>query len=119
MVNVSAAGTYNLNVRVASPNTTAAYHVEVDGNNVTGSVTVPNTGGWQTYQTLTKTGVSLSAGQHILRVVIDNGGMNFNWLSVTTSAHAGAVSINAGGPAVGSFIADADFSGGNAFTSTN
>ena len=83
-VNVTSAGTYSLNVRVASPNTTSAYHIEVDGANVTGSVAVPNTGGWQTYSTLTKTGVSLSAGQHILRLYVDAGGMNFNWLSVTS-----------------------------------
>jgi len=83
MVNVTAAGTYSVNVRVASPNATSAYHVEVDGTNVTSSVTVPNTGAWQTYTTLTKTGVNLTAGAHTLRLVVDNGGMNFNWLSVT------------------------------------
>src|SRR5579859_4969141 len=89
MVNVTASGSYNLNVRVASANTGSAYHVEVDGNNVTGSMTVPNTGGWQTWTTVTKSAVSLSAGQHILRLYVDNGGMNLNWISVSTGSSGG------------------------------
>ncbi len=81
MVNVTSAGTYSINVRVASANTNAAYHIAVDGTNVTGTIAVPNTGGWQTWQTISKTGVSLSAGPHVLRLYADNGGVNFNWLS--------------------------------------
>ena len=38
------------------------FHAEIDGVNVTGSLTVPNTGGWQTWTTVTKTGVNLTAG---------------------------------------------------------
>src|SRR5258707_313972 len=82
-VNVTSTGTYNFNFRVASPNTGSTFHMEVDGNNVTGTLTVPNTGGWQTYTTQTKSGLFLSAGQHVLRWYIDNGGMNLNWFSVS------------------------------------
>jgi hypothetical protein len=98
MVNVTSAGTYSINVRAASTSATSTYHVEVDGTDVTGTMTVPNTGGWQTYQTLTKTGVSLSAGAHTLRLYINNGGMNFNWLSVSgggpTPTPGGSTMIN-------------------------
>jgi len=124
-VNVTSAGSYNLNVRAASPNTTSAYHVEVDGTSVTGSVTIPNTGGWQTYSTLTTTGVSLTAGQHILRLVVDNGGMNFNWISISVSGATATptptliVAIDAGGAANGSYIADADFDSGTAYSDTS
>jgi hypothetical protein len=57
----------------------------VDGTNQTGSIAVPDTGGWQTYQTIS-TNIQLTAGQHVLRVVFDamnaNGGVgNFNWFS--------------------------------------
>src|SRR5258708_29565647 len=34
-------------------------------------------------QTVTKTGVSLSAGAHTLRWFVDNGGMNFNWMNLS------------------------------------
>ncbi len=105
MVNVTSAGTYSINVRAASTSATSTYHVEVDGTDVTGTMTVPNTGGWQIFQTLTKTGVSLTAGAHTLRLYVNNGGMNFNWLSVsggggptaTPSGSPTMINNNAGG----------------------
>jgi len=62
--------------------------MEVDGADVTGTMTVPMTGAWTTWTTMTKTGVALSAGPHVIRVVMDtNGGngtsvANFNWFTV-------------------------------------
>ncbi len=60
---------------------------KVDGVNVTGTMTVPNTGGWQMWTTLTKTGVTLAAGQHVVRLAMDGNGAtggvgNVNWLAV-------------------------------------
>ena len=49
-------------------------------------MSVPNTGGWQIWQTVTKTGLSLTAGAHVIRLVFEtgtaeNGGVgNYNWL---------------------------------------
>ena len=68
---VHASGSYTLQARVASPAAGATFHVEVDGVNVTGTLSVPATGGWQAWQTITRAGISLSAGPHLLRVVID------------------------------------------------
>jgi hypothetical protein len=54
----------------------------------TGLVSVPNTGGWQPWQTVTKTGLSLTAGPHVIRLVfetgtMENGGVgNYNWVRV-------------------------------------
>ena len=82
---VTTTGTYRLNVRIANQGTGGKFHVEVDGVNVSGSMALPNTGGWQTWQTVTKTGIALSAGSHTLRLVMDtgtveNGGVgNHNW----------------------------------------
>src|SRR5439155_21991611 len=86
-VNVVAAGTYAIDVRVASNGAGGTFHIEVNGVNETGPITVPNTGGWQTLQTITKTGVSLSAGTQVIRVVMDSIGAsgsiaNFNWFAV-------------------------------------
>jgi hypothetical protein len=84
-VNVSSSGTYTLEFRVASAVNGGTFHLEVDGANVTGTMTMPNTGGWQTWQTVTKTGVNLSAGQRVLRLVADTSGGNFNWIRFATS----------------------------------
>jgi subtilisin family serine protease len=71
---VNTAGTYMLQARVASFSGGGSFHVEVDGIDVTGSLAIPNTGGWQTWQTVTRSGVSLTAGPHLMRVVFDVAG---------------------------------------------
>jgi hypothetical protein len=70
-VNVAAAGTYTLAVDIGATVTGRTFHVEFDGVDVTGPMTVPNTGNWSVFQTVTKTGVSLSSGQKVMRIVID------------------------------------------------
>jgi phosphatidylserine/phosphatidylglycerophosphate/cardiolipin synthase-like enzyme len=92
-VNVAAAGTYTLEVRLASSLGGARFHIEANGVNVTGPLTFPTTGSTQTWGTLTKTGVNLPAGAQRLRLVIDstnaNGGVgNINYFRITGSSSA-------------------------------
>jgi hypothetical protein len=86
-VNVAAAGTYAIDVRLASSGAGGTFHVEVNGVNKTGPIAVPNTGGWQNWTTVTKTGVALAAGPQLIRIVMDTIGpsgsvANFNWWTV-------------------------------------
>jgi hypothetical protein len=69
-VNVTTAGTYTVNVRVASAGQGGTFHLEMNGVDVTGSLTVPDTGGWQNWQTVSRT-VSLTAGPQVARLVMD------------------------------------------------
>ncbi len=79
-VNVAAATTYQANFRVASANTGATFHLEdASGNNLSGPIAVPNTGGWATWTIVTKN-ITLPAGQQVLKVVEDTGGFNFNYI---------------------------------------
>jgi carbohydrate binding protein with CBM6 domain/pectate lyase-like protein/putative Ig domain-containing protein len=81
-VNVTSAGTYTLQARVASPNNGESFHVEINGANVTGSIVIPNTGGWQTYQTITiTTAPLLTTGVQTMKVVEETSGFNFEWLN--------------------------------------
>src|SRR5206468_7479175 len=66
-VTIATSSNYTVGVRAASNGAGGTFHIEVDGTDKTGPITVPNTGGWQTWTTLTKTGVSLPAGTHVLR----------------------------------------------------
>lgn len=75
-VNVTAAGTYRADVSLAAGTSGGTFHIEFDGVDVTGPMSVPNTGGWGNYQTVSKSGISLSAGQHIMRIVMDSNGSN-------------------------------------------
>ena len=75
-----------MSFRIASTASGGTFHVEADGVNVTGSVTLPNTGGWQAWTTITKT-ITLSTGTQVLRLVVDGAGSNgtvanFNWIAV-------------------------------------
>jgi carbohydrate binding protein with CBM6 domain len=87
-VTVGTANTYAIDVRVASNGAGGVFHIEVDGNDATGAMTVPNTGGFQIWRTITAAGVSLTAGPHVIRVVMDSVGPitgsvgNFNWFEV-------------------------------------
>ena len=86
-VKVNAAGTYAIDVRVAAKGAGGTFHIEVNGVDKTGPIAVPDTGGWQVWRTLTKTGVALAAGQQVVRVVMDTNGAsgsvgNFNWFAV-------------------------------------
>jgi methionine-rich copper-binding protein CopC len=85
-VNVAASGTYQLSLRVASSGQGGKFHVDFGGVNATGTLTIPNTGGWQNWQTIT-TNVHLTAGQQIMQVDWDTNGAsgyvgNLNWVTV-------------------------------------
>ena len=89
-VNVAAAGTYDLDIRVASSGSGGTFHIEVDGVDQTGRLTVPNTRGWQTWVTIRKSGITLRAGSQVWRVVMDTNGTtgavgNFNYFKVALS----------------------------------
>ncbi len=87
-VNVSAAGNYDIAVRVAGA-VGGTVRLEFDGVDKTGNLTVPNTGGWQSWQTVTATGVSLSAGSQIMRIYMNSGGYNLNNVTITTASGGG------------------------------
>jgi alpha-L-arabinofuranosidase len=84
-VNVQTSGTYDISARVASPYAGKALRVLVDGKDVTGSVAIPNTGGWQKWQTVIRSRINLDAGAHAITIVAITDGFNFNWLSVAAT----------------------------------
>ena len=81
---VNATGTYNLSTRVAAAVSGSQFHFEVDGVNVTGKMTVPNTGDWDRYTTLTHGPILLTAGQHRVRLFIDAAGSHGFAANVST-----------------------------------
>jgi hypothetical protein len=74
-VNVAAAGSYTVAFRVAVLGQGGTFHLTMNGADVTGRLTVPNTGGWQNWQTVTAA-VTLSAGPQTARLVMDSSGVN-------------------------------------------
>ena len=84
-VQIAVAGHYDIAARVASPHTGKTYNLLVAGGDITGAVSVPNTGGYQKWQTVTRPRVYLPAGMHKLRFSSSTGGFNLNWLSLQRS----------------------------------
>ena len=75
---VATTAAYTLELRVASQGTGGTGHVEIDGVNVTGSIVIPTTGGFQTWTSVFVPGIPISAGSHVFRLVIDtNGGSGY------------------------------------------
>jgi beta-xylosidase/predicted nucleic acid-binding Zn-ribbon protein len=79
-VNVTSDGVYDLDLRMAADGDDKILHIEMDGKDVSGAINVPNTGGWQTWQTVTVNGINLTAGEHIMRIAFDASYMNLNYV---------------------------------------
>ncbi|HEY7116924.1 MAG TPA: carbohydrate-binding protein [Tepidisphaeraceae bacterium] len=106
-LNVATAGTYTLSTRVASSGTGGQFHVELDGANKTGTLSVPDTKGWQTYTNVSKSGVALTAGQHVIRVKMDSVGHlgytgNFDSFRFTLAGATSSGSTSTPAPVAGS-----------------
>ncbi len=86
--NVTQAGSYDVYLRVASPNGNGRLALLVDGNALTGTVNVPNTGGWQNYQTVRIRNKFLSAGNHVFRLNVIASGVNINFWSAWAAQSA-------------------------------
>ncbi len=96
-VNVTATGTYTIETRVAALGAGGQFRIEVDGADKTGTLSVPNTGAWNAYAVVSKTGVSLAAGTHMVRLAMLANGAGgavgaFDWIKITRE-QCSAVSI--------------------------
>ena len=81
-VDVEADSNYAVQLRVSSAFTDSAFRVEVDGVNVTGTVQVPDTGGWSAYQWIGVPSVQLAAGGHVVRVIAEQQYFNLDAVRV-------------------------------------
>jgi fibronectin type 3 domain-containing protein len=91
-VSVPTTGTYGIETRVASQGSGGTFHYTLDGASITSAQTVPDTGSWQSFQTLSATAM-LSQGTHILRLYFDTNGAtgsvgNINWIRAATPSIA-------------------------------
>jgi hypothetical protein len=83
-VNLPYSGTYTVQYRVASPNSGGVIQLEkAGGSPVYGQVSVPNTGGWQNWTTVSHN-VNLGAGQQQIAIYIPAAGYNINWLRISS-----------------------------------
>lgn len=83
-------GTYLVEYRVASESTGGTLSLDLNaGSTVLGQASIPVTGGWQSWTTVSHT-VSVTAGTYVLGVYAVSGGWNINWIQITQVSSASA-----------------------------
>lgn len=102
-VKVATAGSYTVTFRVAAESSVSdAFHLSNSaGTDLSGTIAVPDTGGWQTWTSVTAT-VTLPAGEQTLTLYQDNAGWNINWFSFASGSGgtgncSGVANISVGG----------------------
>jgi chitinase len=116
-VNVTTAGVYTLQARVATTAAGKSFHVELDGQNI-GSIAIPNTGDWQTWATVSVNTPALTTGTKVLRIVVDAAEFNLNWINFSLQSENIAINktISASTVEVAGFEAAKAFDGNSTTT---
>jgi alpha-L-fucosidase len=76
-VTVSKSAAYRISFYVASAYNSGKLHLECDGADKTGTISIPNTTGFQNWEVVKRT-INLDAGQHVLKLVIDGDLLNLD-----------------------------------------
>jgi alpha-L-fucosidase len=76
-VTVAKTATYRISFSIASSYDSGKLHLECDGEDRAGIISIPNTGGFQNWAVIKKT-MKLEAGLHVLKVVIDGDLLNLD-----------------------------------------
>jgi hypothetical protein len=83
-VDVDSSAIYQFDLRYAASGSTGKFHIEMDGVEITPLTSLPSSGGWTTWKTLTVNNVILSKGIHQIKLYVDKAGFNSriqqNWL---------------------------------------
>ncbi|MDJ0366007.1 family 16 glycosylhydrolase [Hymenobacter sp. H14-R3] len=102
-VNFPTSGAYTIEYRVASGASGGTISADLNAGSVQlGSSTLPGTGGWQTWTTVSKT-VNVSAGTYNFGIYAQTGGYNLNWVRISKASGAreatALATTSAGSPA--------------------
>jgi hypothetical protein len=95
-INVTATGNYEASVRVASLRGGGMFTLEVDGRTLGKTFIVDSTDAWQNWATLTTTLGNLTAGSKTLRVQVQAGAFNVNWIELKQMAGTNNTSEGSG-----------------------
>jgi hypothetical protein len=87
-ISIPTAGTYKVSYRVASIYSGKVLRLEKDnGSTLLGTITIPNTGSWQTWSSTSHT-VTFPAGTYAIGFATPTGGFNINRFHITNNLSA-------------------------------
>lgn len=72
---------FDITLRASAETAGQLVHLEINGLDVSGPVEIP-ANGWQNFADVLITGVPVSEGDHVLRVVFDTGWVNLNYFDI-------------------------------------
>ncbi|MFC4478538.1 glycosyl hydrolase family 18 protein [Flavobacterium chungangensis] len=84
-INFPTSGSYQIEYRVASAVAGGRLSSDLNAGTIQlGAINVPNTGGWQNWQTISQT-VNVNAGTYNFGIYVQNTGFNINWFRIIKS----------------------------------
>jgi len=85
-IQVTQSNYYAFNIRYASQSATGKMHIEIDGNNVTGTIDLPPTGDWQNWRSKVTGATMIESGMHKMKIVMESDGFNLNYIDITVTS---------------------------------
>lgn len=109
-VNVKQAGVYSINFHVASLNASGTFYLEQNGNAITDIIDMNSSGssGWQDWQTITLENMPLSAGEQIIRFVVETGGFNIDKMVFQSTGTTQTILLKKGWNFISTYIQPID-----------
>ncbi|WP_228520417.1 RICIN domain-containing protein [Flavobacterium sp. CSZ] len=90
-INFPTSGSYLIEYRIASAVSGARISSDLNaGTTILGNVDIPNTAGWQNWQTVTQT-VKVNAGTYNFGIYIQVSAVNINWIKITRIVAEGII----------------------------
>lgn len=87
-INIPASGSYLFEFRIATPTNGGILSQDLNGGTIQlGTINVPNTGGWQNWQSISRT-VTIQAGTYDFGIFAKVGGWNLNWWKISSASGA-------------------------------
>ncbi len=84
-INIPTTGSYTIEYRIASLNGGGTLSLDLNGGAIVlGTRSIPSTGGWQNWQTVSHT-VNITAGTYDFGIYAQAGGWNINWFRITSN----------------------------------
>ncbi len=93
-VNVQTAAIYTWTARVSAGLDGGSFRVLLDTTDITGTISVPNGGNWDTYTELTGETPTLPQGSHVLKIEVVGPYFNIDWIEFTTDSTTASLSLD-------------------------
>ncbi len=90
-VDIKSDASFSIDIRYAAYSSNGKLHFELDGVHISKEISLPATGDWTIWRTMTIENVVCKKGKHQLKVYVENEGFNLNFLKFHSELGIGGV----------------------------